>query len=209
MITTNTPTKCFGFFQDYAGKGVSGLIVTIDILNYDDTLLVSAGACSETLIAGLYVYNRTFADEGLFPFIMKTTSTAVQAQDLPGIWQVDDSIKNLTLSPEGNPISIVIPPPSGAHQCRVFIPCYDIASENPLDIFTVKFQILQPYYYDGRYHDIAEYDGILSDPDENGNQFVYCDVVWGCKLQVTASNVGVVKRGTVPELTSVHVANLQ
>jgi hypothetical protein len=30
MIPTNTATKCFGFFQDFAGAGVSGLTVTID-----------------------------------------------------------------------------------------------------------------------------------------------------------------------------------
>lgn len=209
MITTNTPTKCFGFFQDYAGKGVSGLTVTIDILNYDDTLLVSAGACAETLIAGLYVYPRTFANEGLFPYVMKTTSTAVYAQELPGMWLVDDSIYDLTHSPEGDPISIIIPPPSEPYQCRVYIPCYDIASETHLDPVTVKFKILQPYYYNGRYHDIAEYLGILSDPDENGNQFVYHDIVWGCRLQVTAESVGVVKRGIVPELSSVHVYDLQ
>jgi hypothetical protein len=208
MIPTNTATKCFGFFQDFAGAGVSGLTVTIDILAHDDTLLVSDGVCTETLIAGLYVYPRTFTDEGLFPFVMKTTSTAVSSQELPGLWRVDNIIWNLTHSPEGEPVSIVIPPPSGAYQCRVFIPCYDISSTTPLNTYTVKFKILQPYYYDGKYHDIAEYDGILSDPDENGNQYIYQDVVWGCRLQVTAENVGIVKRGTVPALASVHVADL-
>lgn len=208
MIPTNTATKCFGFFQDFAGNGVSGLSVTIDILNYDDTLLVTGGPCPETLIDGLYAYPRTFVDEGLFPYKMKTTSTAVASQEVLGVWRVDNIIWNLTHTIEGDPVSIVIPPPSGAYQCRVFIPCYDISSTEPLEMFTVKFKILQPYYYEGKYHDIAEYDGILSDPDENGNQFVYRDVVWGCRLQVTANNVGIVKRGIVPALASVHVYDL-
>jgi hypothetical protein len=119
-----------------------------------------------------------------------------------------EDIYDLTHTEEGDPVSIAIPPPEGPHTCRIFKRCYNQASTAPLESVTGTARIIEHYDYDGKYHDVSLVDGVLSDPDQNGDQYLYFDVVWGARVEIEIPTMQIYKRGTVPELASVEVSAL-
>jgi len=201
--------RFWGKFFSITGGTLDNATVTVTLYQADNvTPIVSAAPASFFAHGRYYLDHDCQADGDWIADFQTSDVNAEFASDSCWLY-ISNDLYALTHTEEGDPVSIVIPPPVGAYQCRVFALCYDQASQEPLDLLTAKFKITQPYYYEGKYHDIQEYNGILSEPDENGSRFVYCDVVWGCKLQVTLSEVGIVKRGTVPALSSLDVYALQ
>lgn len=220
---SNTTNECYIFYQDASGRtGKPGLTVTIDIWSPNKTPLVEAGACIE-IGQGLYYYPRLMVTPGLYPFIAHTAATDVLQQDIAGVWQIggwpdtiltdiadlQQAVYDLTHTTAGELVPIVIPPPSGAHVCRVWERCYDIASQSPLETITATAQIRQAYELDDKMHSIQVVEGTLSDVDENGDQYVYWDIVQGAKVIITIEEIGILKKGTVPAGTSVRVRDLQ
>ena len=124
---------------------------------------------------------------------------------------LDETLYDLTHSPEGESISRIIPPPVASGMCRLYEFVYNQPGDEAVESVTSTCRILGPYDSGNQLHTTETINGtygVDEDHPELG-PFLYFDVVWGARVAIEIDEPNINKTCIVPREATARIAKLR